>query len=436
MVLGRFAPRRLRARVAARILAAGLACFAGAAFFGFCPGSALAQWPQFRGPDGQGHSAETDLPLTWSDTEGIAWRAAVPGVGWSSPVIDDGRVWLTTAVDEGKVVRAMAINVATGAVERDIEVFRIAKPPAKHAKNSFASPTPVIEGGRVFVHFGTMGTAAIDAATGEILWKNNDFTLDHEVGPGSSPIVYKDMVILTLDGTDTQRTAALDQKTGAVRWMKPRPDLSFKTGEQRKAFCTPLIMEVAGAPLMVSPGAQRAVAYDPNDGREVWTYPYDGFSNVPRPVTANGLVYICTGFGPTRIAALRPEGSGELSAAARAWENDKQAPTNPSPLIVGDEIYMISDRGIATCMDVRSGKIHWKERLGGNFSSSPILGAGRIYVSNEEGATFVLRPGTTYKVLAENKLDGVIMASPAAHDGALFIRAGEALLRIGRAAGK
>jgi hypothetical protein len=393
------------------------------------------EWPQFRGPGGQGHAAAAGLPVTWSESEHVAWKTAIPGAGWSSPVISGDQIWLTTATDiagtpPGKSLRAVCVDRSSGMIRHNIEIFRLTSPPLLNAKNTFASPTPVLEAGRLYVHFGTYGTACLDTSSGEILWKNEELKLDHKEGPGSSPVLHGDKLILTCDGTDVQFVAALNKATGKLAWKKKRTGKVNFVPDFRKAYCTPLVITADGKTQVIVPGADQVIAYDPASGDEIWKVRYVGFSNVPRPVFGHDLVFVCTGYMKPELWAIRPHGSGTVEESHIAWKTKKQIPTNPSPLLVGDELFLANDRGIFTCFDAKSGEELWTERVGGNFSSSPLFADGRIYISSEEGLTHVLKPGRKFESLARNQLDGRILASPAVVDRAIYLRTDKSLYRI------
>lgn len=415
-----------------------------------------ADWPEFRGPTGQGHSNATGLPLSWSENQNIVWKTPLPGRGWSSPVERDGRIWVTTAIDTpataeqkekklaeapdpnglevvGSVsMRAVCVDFVSGRVLHDIEVFRVESPDPVHSQNSFASPTPVLNDGRVFVHFGTYGSACLDDESGEIVWTNRELTCDHQNGPGSSPIVWRNLFIVHFDGIDVQYVAALDKHTGKLAWRANRSGKLHEREPFRKAYCTPLVIEHEGRPLLLSPGADWIYGYDPATGEERWRVHYGklGFSNVPRPVVGHGMVYISTSFVSPSMLAVRYDGSGDVSGTHLVWRNDRQAPRMPSPLLVADELYVVSDQGVATCLDARTGEEQWAKRLGGNFSASPLYADGRLYFSNREGRTFVIAPGRRFKQLAENVLEGGFYASPAVVNEALVLRTDQALYRI------
>ena len=390
-------------------------------------------WPQFRGPTGQGHAPDESVPLTWSESENVAWKTPVPGRGWSSPVIADGRVWVTTAVtdpDTGTTsLRLLAYDAGTGEIALDVEVFAIDATTLLNQKNSFASPTPAIDpqGERVFVHFGAQGTAAVAAGgetPGEVLWRTR-FPYTSQHGNGGSPILHDELLIVSIDGYDTAFLVAVDAETGEERWRSVRP------APISQAYSTPLAIRVGDSVQIVNVSAFRATAHEPTTGREIWRVEYPGgFSNVSRPVYGHGLVYLSTGFNEPDLLAVSADGKGNVTDSHVAWRLRRGAPLTVSPILVENELYTVTDAGIATCIDALSGQIHWQQRLGGNHSASPVFVGGRLYFQNEEGVTTVIAPGPEFKQLARNELDGSTLASIAVSDGALFIRTGTHLYRI------
>lgn len=385
-------------------------------------------WPQFRGPDGQGHSAVVSLPVTWGDTsKNIKWRVPVDGLGWSSPVVAGEHLWLTTATEGGKSLRALCLEVGTGQVVHNVEVFHVDAPGHLQSKNSYASPTPILEKDRVYVHFGTYGTACL-TDKGALVWKQvvkwNDVH-----GPGGSPALVGDHLIFTADGLDAPFVIALDKKTGTMRWKTPRD-----TGDEPKkfAFCTPLAIEVGKTQQVVCPGAGGVTSYDPATGKGIWTVKYPrGYSVVPRPVYGHGLVYLSSGFDRPAFLAIRPDGKGDVTETHVAWKYAaRAAPKSPSPLLVGDELYLVSDDGFAACLDARTGRVHWEERLGGNYSASPLNAAGMIYFQTETGVTHVIKSGTTFARIAKNEVKGRTLATLTPIEGTIFLRTDTQLLRI------
>jgi outer membrane protein assembly factor BamB len=387
-------------------------------------------WPQFRGPDGQGHTDAVGLATHWGEGENVAWKVPIPGRGWSSPVILENRIWLTTALDDGHSLRAMCFDRATGNVLHDVEVFTVDDPQSINAKNSYASPTSLIEGDRLWVHFGTYGTACLDSRTGKVLWANRELKVDHKEGSGSSPILVGDLLVVHCDGIDVQYIVALDKRSGHIVWKTDRTGAKHPAPDQRKSYSTPLVIEVAGKKELVSTGADRAYGYDVVTGIELWHIEYDGFSNVPRPLFADGLVIIDTGYMKPQLWAIRPDGSGKLAESNVVWRVKNQVPANPSPVIVGQNLYMVSDQGVVTCLDVATGKERFKSRLGGNFSASPIADDSHVYLFSEEGDSVVLEAADKLHEVARNKLDGRIMASPAIAGKAMFLRTDTHLYRI------
>ena len=393
------------------------------------PASAQGDWPQFRGPDGQGHAATERLPIEWSEGRNVAWKSPIAGLGWSSPVVAGGRVWITTAVEQpgverGISLRAVAFDAETGREVVNVEVFKIPTDRRDiNPKNSWASPTPIIEGDRIYVHFGADGTAALNAA-GEILWKAR-FDYQSQHGAGGSPVVHGDLLIINCDGSDAAFVVALDKHTGKVKWKRDR---GYPADQ---AYTTPLVIRVGDRDQLISVGAYRARAYDPLTGKEIWRVRYDqGFSNVPRPVYGHGLVFIATGFQEPSLMAVRPDGTGDVTKTHVTWTLKRGAPLTPSPLLVGDELYVVNDGGIATCVDARTGTIVWQSRLGGTYSASPVFAGGHIYIPAEQGVVTVIAPGKEPRRVAANKLDGGLLASMAVAGRAIFLRSDTHLYKI------
>ncbi len=416
-------------------------------------------WPQFRGPTGQGDALEERLPLDWSESEGIKWKTSLPGRGWSSPVVGGGRIWVTAAEEKAKdetkraellksfdtlpvkeqflrfdsiLLKAIEVDFESGKILREAKLFERQSPPPIHGLNTYASPTPVLdqENGRLFCHFGTFGTSCIDTNTGDILWKRQ-LELQHVVGPGSSPVLYGDLLIVPNDGIDRQYITALDAATGETVWEKDRPPIREENTDHHKAFTTPLVIEVQGRPQAIIPGAQWFVAYDPLSGDELWRVDHGrGFSNIARPVFDGKLLFLNTGLGKAQLWAVRPDGSGDVSDTHVVWRETRQVPAMSSPVISNGRLYMISDGGVASCIETNTGKTLWRERMPGKYSGSPLVGAGRVYFSSHEGRTTVVEDSAEFKVLARNQLDGMLMASPAAIEGDLVLRTDSSLYRV------
>src|SRR5262245_27654860 len=418
-------------------------------------------WPQFRGPSGDGHSDARDLPASWGGFGSIAWQAEIPGHGWSSPIVVGERIWLTTAeptalssrASERKLadsqyrdyrdqlqvhasVSCMAVEIAaaSGEVLRAIELFTCDDPPPIHATNGYASPTPVTDGKLLVCHFGSLGTACLEMESGKIKWKQR-FIVDAITGPGSSPALDGNVVILPCDGADEQFVVGLDILTGQIVWKTTRPVIDDANGIHRRAFSTPLVIDHAGRRQAIVPGAQWTVSYDPATGRELWRVEMgDCHAIIPRPIFRNGLVYVCTGYPRPQICAIRVDGSGDASQSHVAWKYDRQVPEISSPIIVDRELYFVSLLGIATCLDAESGELVWQHRIGGNFAASPLAADGKLYFTSREGLTIVLRPGREYQELARSQHFGQTLASLAVCGQSLLIRADRTLYCIGKPA--
>jgi outer membrane protein assembly factor BamB len=393
-----------------------------------------ADWPEFRGPTGQGTSAATELPLEWSTRKNVVWKQRIPGLGWSSPVASGGQIFLTTGEEDKSdraSLRLIALDAATGRQQWQTEIFALAetRPQAIHDKNSPASPTPLIEGDRIYVHFGHHGTACLDRS-GKIIWRNGTLYFDTVHGNGGSPILVDDALIFHADGAKDPFIVALDKNTGEIRWKVART----VPVRQTFSFCTPLLIAVNGKRQIISPHSGAVAALDPKDGREIWRVRYGGgYSVVPRPVFAHGLLFIATGFNRADLLAIRPDGEGDVTDTHVAWRTTKGAPLTPSVVVVGDELYAVSDMGIASCFDAKTGKVHWQERIAGNYSASPLAAAGRIYFQNETGTGVVLKAGRAFTTLATNPLEERTLASYAVLDNTLLIRTENHLYRIGTA---
>ena len=379
-----------------------------------------ADWPQFRGPDGQGHAEAHHLPTEWSTTRNVAWVEDVPGAGWSSPSIYKNRIYLTTAVPSSggqQSLHALCLDARSGKTLWNTEVF-LAQPVRGHQKNSHASPTPIIDDARCYVHFGSYGTAALDLE-GKVLWRNTSLKYAPVHGNGGSPVIVGNGLIFSCDGASDPFVVALDRTSGEIIWKTARTTEAAKTF----SFSTPLAIELNGETQVISPTSAGVIAYNPRNGKEIWRFRYpEGYSVVPRPVFGHGLVFVSSAFDHPVMYAIRPDGHGDVTDTHLAWSISKGAPNTPSPLLIGDELYFVSDGGIMTCADARTGKLHWQERIGGNYSASPVYADGKIYLQSEEGVGTVLKPGITFEVLARNDLKARTLASYAIDEGSIYIR--------------
>jgi outer membrane protein assembly factor BamB len=388
-------------------------------------------WPEFRGPTAQG-TYPGRLPTEWSSSRNVAWKQPIPGKGWSSPVVVAGRVYLTTAVPTagGKdlALQALCLDAGTGQTVWQQEVFHEdgKMAPPVHGKNSHASPTPLVHDGRLYVHFGHMGTACLEADTGRVVWRNDQIKYKPVHGNGGSPLVVDNLLVFSCDGSDQRFVVALDRGDGKVVWKTER-DVPAGKGF---SFGTPLLITVNGRRQIISTGSNVVSALDPADGKEIWRVRYNGYSVIPRPAFGHGLVFLSSGFDAPVLLAIRPDGSGDVTDTHVAWSSRKNAPLTPSPLLVDDDLYVLSDRGVLSCLDARTGRVYWQERLAGNFSASPLAADGKVYAQSEEGVGYVVRAGHQFEQLARNDIGERSLASCAAADGALFLRTDKHLYRI------
>ena len=401
---------------------------------------AAENWPQFRGPAGDGHSDAKNLPVTFNETERVKWKTEIHGKAWSSPVIWKNQIWLTTATVDGKELSVVCVDQDTGAILRDTVLFRIAEPQFCHAFNSYASPTPVIEEGRVYVTFGSPGTACLDTATGKVLWERTDFICNHFRAAGSSPILHGDLLLMHFDGSDFQFVVGLDKKTGRTVWKTDRSidhkDLDAEgkpqlQGDLRKGFSTPQIIMQDGRPVMLSSGAKAHYVYDPATGAEISRLEERAqHSASSRPVVAHGMVFLQTGFSKGQLLAVKLGGKGLIDDTQIVWREKKNIPNKPSILAIGDLLFLVDDTGVASCLDAKTGAEAWRERLPGGYSASPIFAAGHVYFFSEAGHVTVLEPSRTFTKLAENKFDAGFMSSPAVSGNALYLRTRTHLYRV------
>jgi len=407
-----------------------------------------ADWPEFRGPQGDGHVSvpgDTNLiglPLTWSESNNIAWKTEIPFRGWSTPVVQGGQVWLTTATENGRDYYALGLDQRSGKILFNEHLFHTDNPePLGNgaSMNCYATPSPVIEPGRVYVHYGSAGTACLDTQTGKVIWKRNDLPCRHYRGASSSPVLFEDKLILTFDGADLQYLAALNKQTGETIWKTNRtvvwddeslPGQMARDGDLRKSHGTPLIVTVGGKPQLLSVGAKASYGYDPRNGSELWRVEYNDWSSAPRPLFDQGLAFIVTGLTKKEMWAVKTDGRGNVTDTHVAWKLKAGVGKYASPLLVDGLIYTPADESFVTCAEAATGKVVWTERIGGKYAASPIYADGRLYFFSQDGTTTVLKPGRALEVLATNKLDAGFMASPAADGKAFYLRTKTHLYRV------
>lgn len=393
-----------------------------------------ADWPEFRGAAAQGHSEATNLPQAWSPTSHVVWKSAVAGVGWSSPVVIGDRIFLTSALPIGGVedpkadrsLHALALDATTGKPVWDVEIFT-ATAPRMHRKNSHASPTPVYEDGKLYVHFGHLGTACLDAATGKSLWATQEFAYSPVHGNGSSPVLFEDLLIFSADAESDPKVIALDKTTGKQCWAFARQSEAKK----KFSFCTPLIIDVNGQKQLITPGSGVVNALNPKDGTEIWRCNYDqGYSVIPRPVYAHGMLYISSGYDKPVLYAIKADGKGDVTATHIAWTIDKAAPHTPCMAVIGDELYFVADNGILSCADAKTGQVHYSERCTGPISASLLVADGKLYLQDEKGLGVIVKPGKKFQIVATNDLGERTLASYAVIGSDLLIRSEANLYRI------
>ena len=399
---------------------------------GFALSSSLRaeDWREFRGPTGQGHYDGKKLPIEWSTTKNVAWKTPIPGHGWSSPIVLDGRVYLTSALakDDSQEIslRALCLDAAKGGILWNEQVFlQDAKAPKIHSKNSHASPSPITDGTHIYVHFGHQGTACLDLK-GKVIWRSTEHRYAPVHGNGGTPILVDDKLVFSADGGNTQFVIALNKATGKTAWKTPRKS----TASKKFSFCTPLLITVDGKQQIISPASDAVVAYDPADGKEIWRCGYEGYSVIPRPVFGHGMIFISCGYDYPKTYAIKVDGKGDVSETHIAWTLEKGAPHTPSMLLVGDELYTVSDRGLASCLVAKTGKPHWQEKIGGAFSASPTFADGKIYFQSEDGKTTVVRAAKKFETVATSEVGERTFASYGIADGAIYLRTETKLYRI------
>lgn len=416
----------------ARFLTVGL-------LLGGCPLGWAEDWTEFRGPTGQGVSSAVGLPVEWGANKNVVWKVEVPGLGWSSPVVAGERIYLTSAVPKGserpgadRELGVMALDAASGKVIWQKTLFeqKDSETPKIHQKNSHASPTPIFEEGRVYAHFGHMGTACVDAESGDVIWLTREHGYAPVHGNGGSPVIVDDLLVFNADAAQDPAVIALEKETGKLRWKVKRES----EAKRKFSFCTPLLIEVGGGKQLITPGSGVVQALDPKSGEEIWRVGYDqGYSVVPRPVFAEGLLYVCTGYDKPGLLAIRVDekSKGDVTKSHLAWRLDKFVPHNPSVVVVGSELFCLADNGVLSCVDAKSGKVHYQERCTGPSSSSILAADGKLFLLDERGQGCVVQAGTRFKLLATNAMDERCLASYAVVGKDLLLRTAERLYRIG-----
>ncbi len=390
-------------------------------------------WTRFRGPNGQGVSSETNLPVTWSSTENVAWKTRIPGTGWSSPIVFENNVFLTAVEEDGVACHVICVDRRDGSIVWNKEVHR-QRTSSMRSQNSYATPTPVTDGQRVYAVFFD-GTAVAVDFSGSVIWKNSEFKYYSLHGLGASPILAGAQLIMPFDGSSPDEeklgwkipweqavVMAWDSATGQVRWRGAR-------GESRVGHVTPILVDEGRQ--IVSAGGDRVQGFDSVSGERIWSIYSQGEGVTPSPVAGNGMVFTSSGFEEPTIRAIRLGGSGDITQTHIAWEQKTGVPVLASPLLVAPYLYTITRDNILVCIEAETGKPVWQERLTGVHSASPVLVDGRIYILSELGETIVLQPGDHYEEIARNSLEETCKASMAVSQGNFFIRTSEHLFCIG-----
>ena len=399
-------------------------------------------WTHLRGSNLDGHSVSQQAPINWSETNNVLWKTEIRGVAWSSPVVYGDQIWTSSATRNGEEMFAVCTDFNSGKIVKEVMLFKPDSVQHIHPTNSYATPTPCIEDGYVYMHFGTYGTACVDTRNFGIVWTRTDLNCDHMQGAASSPIIYKNLLILHIEGTDVQYLIALNKHTGKTIWKTERPQEFYRNIEpvSRKAYCTPIVVTVKGKDQLISNGSQLAIAYEPETGREIWQVFYGDDSTVSMPLSYNGMVYVNSGWmlpkdgSPfyARLLAVDPTGTGDVSKTHVPWECDTDVPQISTPVIVDSLIYMIHERGDLTCLNARNGAVIWKTKLKDQFTASALFASGYIYLFSVKGKTYVLKPGLTFQLIAENQLDGMVKATPAIVRDNIIFRTDKFLYRIGK----
>jgi outer membrane protein assembly factor BamB len=409
-----------------------------------CSGNSYSQdknWTHFRGSNLNGISVTEKVPIKWSDPN-IRWKTEIHGKGHSSPVVFENQIWVTTATIDGKELYAVCVDYRTGKIIHDIKVFDVEDVIGKHGINTYASPTPCIEKGFVYVHFGSMGTACIRTSDGSVVWKRNDLKCNHVQGPGSSPVIYKNLLILHYEGTDIRYIVALDKATGKQVWRTDRPEEPYKSLANigKKSYVTPLIINVKGKDLLISNGSAVCCAYDPLTGKEVWKIIGGAESTVPMPFAENGKVFFYTGSvdNPgggtyTEMFAVNPDGKGDITGTNILWKkHDDQSHTQMlTPVIKDGLIYTVISRNILMCIDASNGKEIWSERLRSDHNASPVFAGGNIWFFSIKGEVLAIKAGRNYEIAARNQIDSGIWATPAFLRNSVILRTEKYICRIG-----
>ena len=383
-------------------------------------------WPQFRGPTGQGHSNVIELPMKWSRTDSVAWQKSFEGEAWSSPICVKDQIFLTNALLEEELLslKVISIDFVSGEILWSKTLFEYQNQPRIHKKNSYASPTPFYDDGQIFVHFGNLGTACL-ATGGDLIWKKKlEYSPVH--GGGSSPVIFNDLLLISADGAIEPFLYALAKKTGEIKWKAKRESRAKK----KFSFCTPLVIEDDESFQIISPASDYVFAYNLK-GNQIWKFNYpNGYSVVPRPVYYSRMVYVSSGYDSPTFYAIKIGGHGDITKSHLAWKIRKGAPRNSSVVVTNGLVFMAADNGVVSCLDAKTGKTYWIERVASTCSASMLHAVGKIFLSDETGKTFIFEAQAKFNLLATNDLQEKMLASPIPYQKSIIIRTEKNLWRI------
>lgn len=407
-------------------------------------------WPAKGGPTGDGIVPAADaarIPLEWDGASGknILWRTPLEGHGHSSPVIGGDLIWFTSATEDGTKQFIYGIDRNDGKIIHHKLVFENAGPEELgNPMNNYAAPSPVLEEDALYVHFGTYGTARIDPATGEKVWERRDINVRHYRGPGSSPIIHGELLILTFDGIDQQFVTALEKKTGKTVWKTARTtdyqDLDkdghpTRDGDMRKAYHTPAVFQMGGHEVLVSVGSRAAFGYDVKTGKELWTIRHGGFNAAIPPLRLGDMLILNTGSERAHTLCVRIDGKmqGDITETHVLWDREKRNASEAAPVIVNGTLFQTTRGGIVSAVDVKTGTDLWDDRMAGKHVPAPLIIADKMLFSNDRGESYLIRATPEkFDQLGMNQLAEPISASPAVADGALFMRTSGALYKIAK----
>ena len=404
-----------------------------------CARAQEGNWTHFRGNHLNGISDVAAAPLHWNDSTNILWKTGIPGKGWSSPVVYGNQVWITSASGDGRDMSGLCLDLNSGKIRYNLNLFQPASIQGKHDVNTYATPTPCIEEGFVYLHFGTYGTACVSTRDGKTVWTRTDLNCEHAQGPGASPFLYKNLLILHIEGTDVQYLVALDKSTGKTVWKTSRPQEVYDRLEPigKKAYITPIIVQVNDRDLLISNGSAVCIAYDPETGKEIWRIVQGEDSTIAMPVAENGIVYFYPGFVTgsdgekyAELIAVNPDGKGDIAATNILWRFRCPVLQLLSPLIIDGLIYTIDTRNVLWCLGAKTGAVIYSRKLQQRYNSSPVYAGGNIYFTSVRGETLIIKAGMQYQVVAENKLPGEVFATPAIIGNSILMRNDKSLYRI------